>query len=259
MAAADRADAVVIGTPNQLHAEQVRVAAAHGLHALVEKPMASTVADCDAMIEAADTAGVVLAVGHMQRYLPDVIRTRALLADGVIGTPRLIVERRAARYEPGTRQDWFLTAEQARGGIITNLGAHSVDKVAFLADGWFSGVQSAWSTGSPVATEAIAQLRIEDRVAVTMSLAGTGLPGGEVTEVVGTTGALRLSAAGIEVFERGELVRQLDAAPNRVGTAFTAQLDAFCDGVAGGTPPPSDGRYGRAVMALLEQLIDGVG
>src|SRR4051812_2863444 len=55
-------DAVVIGTPHPLHAEPAALAAEAGVHVLVEKPMAATVADCDAMLAAAQKSGVLLGV-----------------------------------------------------------------------------------------------------------------------------------------------------------------------------------------------------
>src|SRR5262249_34469644 len=61
-------DAVVIATPDQYHREQTVHAAAAGKHVLVEKPMAPTVADCDAMSAACEKAGVNLAVVKTERY-----------------------------------------------------------------------------------------------------------------------------------------------------------------------------------------------
>ena len=78
----------IIGTPNALHAEQAIHALDHGKHVLVDKPMATTVADADRMIEAAQRAERTLAVGHMWRYHPDVIALRDRIAAGRVRADR---------------------------------------------------------------------------------------------------------------------------------------------------------------------------
>src|SRR3954470_17688961 len=69
-------DAVVFATPHSQHADQVRRAAAAGKHVFVEKPFAMTLRDADAMLEAADKAGIVLAVGFNRRFHPSMTRLR---------------------------------------------------------------------------------------------------------------------------------------------------------------------------------------
>ena len=61
-------EAVYIATPHQFHAEHVRIAAAHGKHVLVEKPMALTLEDCRAMIDAVTAAGVHMVIGHSHSF-----------------------------------------------------------------------------------------------------------------------------------------------------------------------------------------------
>src|SRR5271169_6008360 len=63
-------DAIVLTTPNSLHASQCIAAAEHGKHIFIEKPMALTVADCQRMVAATDKAGVVLATGQNKRRMP---------------------------------------------------------------------------------------------------------------------------------------------------------------------------------------------
>ena len=67
----DTVDAVIVNTPHGLHHQMVLDAAERGLHVLVEKPLATTVADCDEMVRACATAGVTMVVGHIQHFLPD--------------------------------------------------------------------------------------------------------------------------------------------------------------------------------------------
>ncbi len=76
-------------TPHPLHAEAVETAAAHGVHVLVEKPLAATLADCDRALAATAAAGVRLGVVSQRRFYPPVVRMKAAIDGGRIGAPVL--------------------------------------------------------------------------------------------------------------------------------------------------------------------------
>ena len=81
---------VYVATPHQHHAQHAILAAQHGKHVLVEKPMALTLEECAAMIAAAQAAGVHLIVGHSHSFDAPILRTRALIAGGEFGAVRMI-------------------------------------------------------------------------------------------------------------------------------------------------------------------------
>src|SRR6185369_3685799 len=81
--------ALVIGTPHPLHAEAAIIAAEAGVHVLVEKPMAASLADCDAMLVAARKSGVTLGVISQRRFFEPVVRMKQVIDAGKIGTPAL--------------------------------------------------------------------------------------------------------------------------------------------------------------------------
>ena len=248
-------DAVVVASPHREHCEQVVDRAAAGLPILVEKPMALSVADCERMILAAADGGVPLAVGHLQRYLPTIAAASRLLAEGRIGRPRMFVERRSVRYEPGTHPAWFFDPDAAGvGGILTNLGAHCMDKLFLFTGRRIATPTSAWTTGDAVATDVVVTLDLAEDAHATIVLTGTGLPESELSEVVGSAGAMRISRVdGISVFVRGELVHRLPPAADEVPRAFVAQLADFHTAVVGGQPPVVGGDYGHDVLVALEQ------
>ena len=76
------AEAVVIGTPHPLHAAPAILSAEAGVHVLVEKPMAASLADCDAMLDAARRCGVKLGVISQRRWYEPVVRMRAAIEAG---------------------------------------------------------------------------------------------------------------------------------------------------------------------------------
>ena len=79
-------ESVYVATPVHLHAEQTIAAAEAGKHVLCEKPMAMTVAECDRMIAACRTHGVRLGIAYYRRFYPAVLRVKAIVASGEIGT-----------------------------------------------------------------------------------------------------------------------------------------------------------------------------
>lgn len=90
---ADRVDAVVVAVPTAAHLEVVEAFLRRGVHVLVEKPMASSLAEADAMIALADAAGAVLAVGHVERFNPAV-----QAAMPVLQAPRFIEVHRLSGF-----------------------------------------------------------------------------------------------------------------------------------------------------------------
>jgi len=127
-------DAVDICSPNASHAEQAVAAAKAGKHVLVEKPMACTVAEADAMIAAAREAGVVLQVAHNMRYVPAVVAARDEVARGAIGE---LVGARVAfghsgPYNWAPEASWFHDPALSGGGALIDLGIHAIDFTRYV-------------------------------------------------------------------------------------------------------------------------------
>jgi predicted dehydrogenase len=127
-------DAVDVCSPNAAHAEQAIAAARAGKHVLVEKPIACTLDEADAMLEAASENGVVLQVAHNMRYVPALVAARAEVASGAIGT---LVGVRAAFGHAGPHDwapeaAWFFDPELSGGGPLIDLGIHAIDFVRYV-------------------------------------------------------------------------------------------------------------------------------
>lgn len=137
--ARDDLDAVVIASPEYAHREQAEAAAARGLHILCEKPIALTLEDADAMIAAAERAGVRLMVGHSRRFTQRYLEARQAIDAGELGAIRLIRENeRRPRYEdrPGQyyqRGHWTADPRRSRGIVLT-AAIHETDLFR-----WFAG------------------------------------------------------------------------------------------------------------------------
>ena len=127
---ADDVDAVVIGTPNAQHHPQALAAIAHGRHLLIDKPMATTVAEAEEIRDAAAAAGVVVCVGHMWRYRSEVIDLRDRIAAGELG--RVVRTRGYGIHAGWGPAGWFCDPDQSGGGALIDMGIHAIDTARFL-------------------------------------------------------------------------------------------------------------------------------
>ena len=138
MLADKRIDAVSVITPNFTHAEISIVALKQGKHVLCEKPMAVTLADCEAMAAAADEAGKKLMIAHNQRFNPSHVLAKNLLAQGIIGE---VISFRTSFAHSGAdnwsvdgANSWFMDKSKSHFGAFADLGVHKTDLVVYLLD-----------------------------------------------------------------------------------------------------------------------------
>lgn len=117
------AEAVILNLPHFLQCEVTEFFLDSGLHVLVEKPMANTVAECDRMIAAAKRSGKKLALGHLQRFVASNRRVKEIYESGELGKFCMFHEFRSTDYFVPTRPRWFLDKKLAGGGIVMNYGA----------------------------------------------------------------------------------------------------------------------------------------
>lgn len=139
----DRQDVevVLIATPTPLHAEQAQRAAAAGRHVLVEKPMAATWNEGQAMVSAAERAGVTLLVGHSHSFDLPIRRMREMVVAGELGPVRMVNTWCFTDWMRRPRQPAEFDASQG-GGVVMRQGAHQFDIVRVLAGGQARSVRA---------------------------------------------------------------------------------------------------------------------
>jgi len=127
-------DAVSVATPNCFHAEMTIAAAQAGKHVLVEKPMATSVVDADAMIKAARKAGVILMVEQTERFSPSHEVAKDIIDSGIIGQVSSVRTRSSHQgpdfWSPGST--WFFDKKLAGFGTMADLGIHKLDLIRWL-------------------------------------------------------------------------------------------------------------------------------
>ena len=128
-------DAVHLISPNAAHAEQAILAARHGKHVFVEKPLANTIADGNRMIAACQKAEVVLMVGQHLRRLTGFRRLKALIADGAIGKPIQVEANFSQNLGFALTPNSFRWRGDDTGcpaGALMTLGIHHADLLNYL-------------------------------------------------------------------------------------------------------------------------------
>lgn len=129
----DLVDIVYIATPNSTHRDLVERAAARGKHVLCEKPMATSLADGDAMFAACSRANVAYATAYDQRHHPAHLRLRDAIAAGDLGIVTAIRIVYACWLPAAwTGDNWRVDASRSGGGALVDLAPHGLDLVAML-------------------------------------------------------------------------------------------------------------------------------
>lgn len=132
----DDVDAVIISTPHAAHVSEALAAARAGKHILLDKPMATTVTDCDRIIEAAQAANVNLMIMFGQRFRICNIEARRLFQEGRIGKVRMIQEQVLATGGLSSLPAWQSAPENC--GIFVGHAVHNIDRIR-----WISGAEIA--------------------------------------------------------------------------------------------------------------------
>lgn len=165
---------VYIATPHQWHKAHAVMAAACGKHIIVEKPMALTVEDCDAMTQAAAHHDVHLMVGHTHSFDPPVRRMRELIRSGELGPLAMVNTWSYSNFLMRPRRPEELDTAQG-GGVIFNQLPHQVDMVRLLGGGMVRSVRSmAWALepGRPTEGSHLTFLQFEDGAAASLVFSG---------------------------------------------------------------------------------------
>lgn len=251
----EKLDAVIINLPHGLHEACVLACAARGIHMLLEKPMSVSADSCQRMIEACEKAGVVLQVGHVQRYIPQNRAARALIESGALGKLVMISDLRTNNYFRDDRPRWFLQKSMAGGGIWMNYGAHSLDKLCYLTDSSIAAITGSctWlAAGTDVDGSAQALVRMHSGISASISICGYPVVPVDETMIYLSEGSLRLHTGKDLWIARDGHYERVDSGhyPN----PFDAQWADFVEGVTRGRAVHCDGDYGRSIVDFIESV-----
>jgi phthalate 4,5-cis-dihydrodiol dehydrogenase len=169
-------EAVYIASPHQFHVEHVKLAAQHGKHVLVEKPMALGVADCLEMIGAARANSVWLLVGHSHSYDGPYLRAREMVLSREHGRVRMISALNFTDFLYRPRRPEELDTRQG-GGVVFSQAAHQVDVVRLLAGQPATELRAltgSWDPSRPTEGAYNAQIQFADGAFAALTYSGYG-------------------------------------------------------------------------------------
>ena len=262
---ATRPDGVIVCAENVEHRRLVELAAAAGAHVLCEKPIATTLADADAMTASCAAAGVQLMIAHPVRFAPAFAGLREVVAAGTLGEIVSIAGTNNGRIPRGDRA-WFVDPTAAGGGALTDHLVHVLDLLdALWPDGRVSSVYAVANRllhpDAGVETGGLAALRLElvsgsgRQVPVVIDASWSrpdGYPtwGGLTLRVIGTGGITDLDPFALRV--GGHLASTRNAAWIPYGPDLDALLlTSFLEVVAGSATASPDGAAGTRGLAVV--------
>lgn len=246
-------DGVVVATPPAAHTEVVVAAAQAGVHAFCEKPLSLTLAEADAMIDAADADGTHLMVGQVLRFYPVHALGKQLIDAGDIGDIVYIETDYTGPYNaPRTRPDsWYGTV----GGLLEN-GIHKADLV-----NWFGGTAltvaaevGSFSGHDDWEDYTVSLIRYDSGAVGILRWGGfLGARGTNETIIDGSKGSLRLDMReDIAYLKKLGNSHWEEIVPDRTGPrGVIGELAHFVACIRDDKPPLIDGRGGRHAVEVV--------
>ena len=250
-------DVVYISTTNELHAPQTLAAARAGKHVLCEKPLALSLDDAHAMVDACRAAGVMLGTNHHLRNAATHRTLRRLIAEGAIGQPLAARVFHAVKLPPRL-QGWRINRPEAGAGVILDITVHDADTLRFVLDDEVAEVTAL------AAQQGLAAGTLEDTVmgvmrfqsgvlaqfhdAFTIPHAGTGF------EVHGTEGSLFAEGvmtqdpAGRMFLRHNDQREQVDV--GALENLYLRSVRLFSQAVRGEGQPSATGEDGVRSLAI---------
>jgi len=256
----DQVDVVYLATPNHLHERQTIEAARAGKHVLVEKPMALTSLQAEAMVNACRKSGVKLGVGFHLRHHPAHVEIRDLLRKGLLGRP-LMLQLQWVKTNP-LRDGWWRDPDQVGAYVTMARGVHLIDLLSFLTGQQPLEVM-AMTDGQredrPLEETALALLRLPDDVFGHL-VASRQFQGAENSlAVFGSEGNVRaIGTLGTDPTGSIEISASNDVQRLTYSTRdpYQAEMEAFNLSISDDTEPNASGIDGMNVVRVTEALLE---
>lgn len=252
------ADAAIIALPHHLHASVSIELLRKGIHVLVEKPMALTYKECEAMISAAKEGGAVLAVGLMRRFLHAARWVKAVIDSGLIGKIESFDFQEGNVYNWPVASDFFFRKESAGGGVLIDMGAHTLDLLLW----WLGDVEEfSYQDDSYGGIEADCELQLVLKSGAKGIVKLSRMRNLRNTAIIqGQKGKLEVSLRGNHITAEPPIILAYkvgklrgDNLPSQSTlNLFVAQLKDWTRAITTGSPPFVTGEEGARVIALIE-------
>ena len=235
---------VYVATPHQFHAPHAALAAAHGKHIILEKPMALTLAECDEIIAAVEKHNVYLVVGHTHAFDPAVRLMREIIRRGDLGRLGLIHSFNYTNFLYRPRRPEELDTAKG-GGILFNQVPHQIDTARYLAGGLARSVRATASIldlARPTEGSCAALLQFDNGAAASLVYSGYDhFDSDEWHFGISERGAPKK-------IEHGAAQRALE----QVADESRARTETFAYGQTGGALPPHQPHFGITIVTCAQ-------
>lgn len=253
----ERPDIAIVTLPHYLHKEAALFCLEQGCHVLLEKPMALDVDECDEIVEAARRSGSALLVGHTQHYIPENRAAKRIIEEGSLGRLVMVNDVRNVYYFREDRPSWFFRQSLAGGGILMNLGSHSIDKITWLAGSEVDKVSASVSDQGEkgdIEGSGMAFLRLRSGLPATISLSGYKGYARNETELVFTDGMLRLETGKALWISRGGDYERVETEAQELPFAFMLQLEDLIACIEGRRDAAASLAHSRHAIAVVRAI-----
>jgi len=273
-------DAIVIATPHHLHAEEALLAFSLGKHAMIEKPITTTVEDCDRLLAAAEKGRAVIGIVYQQRFRTNNAKACELIRSGAIGKV-LTVQVSMPLYKGSIRSGnfggtWAWWDDPQSVGHLINSFPHAIDLMRWCLQAEVRNVSAfcrTFSPGLPVEDTTMAMLEMSNGALFSL-LSSNAFPTPPFPHedfrfrIMGTTGLIDLDPYGeLRITDPKEGWRVASTQPPVGHTsansafgdvrmkAYVEQVQAFIDGVEGKPLRCGSGADGRAGIAVCQAML----
>ena len=248
-------DAVILNLPHGLHAPASIFFLDAGINVLVEKPMANTVEECDAMNDAAIKSGKKLAIAHVQRYMAVNRKIKEIIDSGELGKLCMYNEQRSINYFLPNRSPWFTSKKMAGGGIVMNYGAHAFDRLCYTASCSpveVVGCCDNFINDRDVEGHAQMMAKFDNGISATITFSGYSTVD-YIIYYYFTGGALRVNGtSSVEIKREGEKAWTLVEIPAGQ-EPFALELNDFHKYIKGEPTEIPDYEYSRKIIEAIQK------
>lgn len=256
----EKPDGVILNLPHFLHKDITIDCLKHKIPVLVEKPMALSTEECDAMIAASKQYETPFAVGHLAGYSKSGQALKKIIREKTLGKLVAMTEIRTCNYFVN-RPKWFLDKKLSGGGIMMNLGAHYIDKVLYLTDvepEEICSVISNCATEDNVEATAQFLLRLPDNVSASGTFSGCVSSGQCETTFYFSKGTAQIRL-GLELWiskAGGDFEPVVVGDHNEIMNGnMTEQITEFMKLIRGEENHATTPEHGRRVISVLEKIL----
>ena len=244
-------DAVSIATPTQTHFEIAKFFLSHGIHSLIEKPITTTVAEAEELIQIAKQHDCLIQVGHLERFNSAVVALEPILT-----SPRFIESHRIAPFTP----------RGADVNVVLDLMIHDIDLIRYMVN---SPIRSIAANGTPILTNEIdianARIEFENGCVANVTASRAGTKQERTLRIFQHDSYLSvdLQQKTCSIYRKGskemfpgipEITKETETFPQ--SDAIKAEIAAFLNAIRTGTPSPVSGEAGKDALATAARITE---